>query len=151
LTGSEVLPKTSTKAIGIAEFLPSANRNMIIYRVNVINIDNITMGDLHIGKSGEFGPVVVTLFKSVTPLVFHVVGGSYFLAQETITSSDLQAHLYGKQISDLINSMKNGQVYVNIHTKQYPKGEIRGQIIIPTTTTMTTCGFLNNNLSSNFK
>jgi hypothetical protein len=93
ISDCEVLP--NTKAIGIAKFLPSADGTMIGYTINVTNIDNVTMGDLHVGKAGEFGPVVV----------------------------------YGKQISDLVNIMKNGQVYINIHTQRNPKEEIRGQII----------------------
>jgi hypothetical protein len=35
----------------------------------------------------------------------------------------------GKQISDLVSIIKNGQAYVNIHTEQNKNGEIRGQIL----------------------
>ena len=48
----------------------------------------------------------------------------------TITSSDLQqGPLVGKQISDLVNLMNNGQAYVNLHTQQNMNGEIRGQVM----------------------
>jgi CHRD domain-containing protein len=97
LTGSEVVPKTSTKAIGVGEFLPSTNKTMVAYTVNVTNIDNVTMVDIHEGKTGEEGPVAVTLFKSAADSAFHVPGGSYLLAQGNITSSDLQGSVYGKQ------------------------------------------------------
>ncbi len=40
--------------------------------------------------------------------------------------------MQGKQISDLANAMKNGTTYVNTHTEQNPNGEIRGQIMSPT-------------------
>ncbi len=38
----------------------------------------------------------------------------------------------GKQISDLVNLIKSGQVYVNVHTQKNTNGEIRGQISQPT-------------------
>jgi hypothetical protein len=46
-----------------------------------------------------------------------------------ITSSDLQGPLAGKQISDLVDIIKNGGAYVNLHTNQNQNGEIRGQIM----------------------
>jgi hypothetical protein len=46
-----------------------------------------------------------------------------------ITSSDLQGPLAGKQISDLVDLMKSGGAYVNVHTNQNQNGEIRGQIM----------------------
>jgi len=44
-----------------------------------------------------------------------------------ITSSDLQGPLADKQISDLVNIIKSGGAYVNVHTQQNQNGEIRGQ------------------------
>jgi len=46
-----------------------------------------------------------------------------------ITSSDLQGPLADKQISDLVNMIKSGGAYVNVHTQQNQNGEIRGQIM----------------------
>ncbi len=40
--------------------------------------------------------------------------------------------MQGKQISDLAAAMSNGGAYVNVHTEQNPNGEIRGQIMSPT-------------------
>ncbi len=47
----------------------------------------------------------------------------------TITSSNLQGPMAGKQISDLVNLIKSGQSYVNVHTEKNKNGEIRGQIL----------------------
>jgi hypothetical protein len=33
----------------------------------------------------------------------------------------------GKEISDLISAIDNGQMYVDVHTEKNPDGEIRGQ------------------------
>jgi hypothetical protein len=48
-----------------------------------------------------------------------------------ITSADLEGPLAGKQMSDLVDIMKNGGAYVNVHTQQNQNGEIRGQISSP--------------------
>jgi CHRD domain-containing protein len=57
-----------------------------------------------------------------------VIDGTCLLAEGKLTSFDLQGSVYGKQILDLVNIVKNRQAYVNIHTKQNPNGEILGQI-----------------------
>src|ERR671910_8474 len=45
-----------------------------------------------------------------------------------VTAVDLQGPLKGKTVNDLIQLINNTKTYVNIHTEQYPNGEIRGQI-----------------------
>ena len=50
------------------------------------------------------------------------------LAQGDISSSKLEGPLKGKQISDLTKLIEDNDAYVNVHTKQNPNGEIRGQI-----------------------
>jgi hypothetical protein len=58
------------------------------------------MTHIHKGKSGENGPPVAALQ----------------MRKGKITSSDLQGPLAGKQISDLVDLIKNGQAYANVHT-----------------------------------
>jgi hypothetical protein len=36
--------------------------------------------------------------------------------------------LAGQPFSALINALNNGTAYVNVHTNQFPAGEIRGQV-----------------------
>jgi hypothetical protein len=61
------------------------------------------------------------------------------LAEGTITAADLTGPLLGAPLTDLIDQMRQGSAYVNIHTNDsvdppesgpgdYRKGEIRGQI-----------------------
>jgi hypothetical protein len=50
------------------------------------------------------------------------------LSQGTITASNLTGPLAGHPLSDLIDIMDNGTAYVNAHTKNFPLGEIRGQV-----------------------
>jgi hypothetical protein len=39
----------------------------------------------------------------------------------------------GKAISDLIAAMKNGTTYVNVHSTDFPDGEMRGQLMANST------------------
>jgi len=50
------------------------------------------------------------------------------LAEGTITASDLVGPLAGQPLSALIEAMRAGNTYVNVHTVQFPAGEIAGQI-----------------------
>jgi hypothetical protein len=126
LTGQDEVPPTNTKATGTADFAVHSNGKIMNYSVNVNNIDKVTMVNLNQGKKGENGPVVVPLirFKSLTPT--GPINGQ--LAQGNISSIDLKGPLKGMQISDLTRLIEDNNTYVNIQTKLYPDGEIRGQI-----------------------
>jgi CHRD domain len=82
------------------------------------------MAHIHSGKAGENGPVVVWLYNSTTPS--GPING--MLSQGNTTANDLVGPLKGKQMSDLVKLINDGQAYANIHTESNPKGEIRGQI-----------------------
>jgi hypothetical protein len=82
------------------------------------------MAHIHQGKTGENGPIVVTLFKATTA----TGSKNGILARGTITSDNLEGPLKGKQISDLVKLIEDGNAYANVHTQQNPKGEIRGEI-----------------------
>src|SRR5919201_4096958 len=71
MTGSEeVLPKT-TKATGTAEFIFPHDGKTLSYKISVKDIHSVTTANIHNGRKGENGPVVVTLFRSrtVNPLL----------------------------------------------------------------------------------
>jgi hypothetical protein len=128
MTGKEEVPPKDTKATGDAEFtkllLSRISRDMD-YRVNVTNMDKVTMVHIHLGKVGENGPPVVWLFNSTSNPTGPMNG---MLSQGKITSNDFVGPLKGKPISDLVKLINNGQAYINVHTEPNPNGEIRGQI-----------------------
>jgi hypothetical protein len=118
LSGSEEVPPVQTKATGVAEFTPG--EDSVAYSINATNIQGATAGHIHLGKEGENGPVVVTLFKYDSPMNEVSESG-------TFTADNLEGPLAGKQLSDLAIAGANGTLYVNIHTEQNHNGEIRGQ------------------------
>jgi hypothetical protein len=124
MTGTQEVPPKDTKATGTATFVPTPDQMTLAYRVSS-NTDYNTMANIHKGKAGENGPIVVTFFTSPTP------GGIIpFTAHGNLRADDLEGPLAGKQITDLIKMIKDGDAYVNVHTVQNPNGEIRGQISI---------------------
>ncbi|MFL6455838.1 MAG: CHRD domain-containing protein [Nitrososphaeraceae archaeon] len=112
LTGKDEVPPVDTQATGTAQFQLSSDGKEINYDLTTANLQGFMMAHIHQGKAGENG-------QPVAPLQ---------MGKGKITSSDLQGSLAGKQISDLVDLMKNGGAYTNVHTQQNQNGEIRGQI-----------------------
>ncbi len=50
------------------------------------------------------------------------------LSQGSFTSNDPVGPLKGKQMSDLVKLINDGQAHANVHTQTNPMGEIRGQL-----------------------
>jgi hypothetical protein len=113
LSGKDEVPPVRTLAIGRAQFETSADGKQINYGLSATNLNGFMMAHIHQGKAGQNGQPVAALQMGIGK----------------ITASDLQGSLAGKQVSDLVNLLKNGQAYVNVHTQQNQNGEIRGQII----------------------
>jgi hypothetical protein len=113
LTGKDEVPPVNTQATGMAQFQLSSDGKELNYDLSGTNLQGFMMAHIHQGKSGENG-------QPVAPLQ---------MGKGKVSSSDLQEPLAGKQISDLVDLMKNGGAYVNVHTNQNQNGEIRGQIM----------------------
>lgn len=124
LSGSEEVPPVDTLATGSAEFTAPHFDN-IGYSVNVSNINKVTAAHIHSGKTGENGPIVVTLFKTESPSPDPMNG---ILTSGNISNADLEGPMAGKTLIDLNKAMELGETYVNVHTEEHPNGEIRGQI-----------------------
>jgi hypothetical protein len=128
LTGAEEVPPVETRAQGQAIFMLSKDGETLFYKLIVANIENVVQAHIHLAASGANGPVVVWLYPSGPPA--QLIPGRFngVLAQGAITAADLAGPLAGMTISDLIAAIEAGNAYVNVHTSQYPAGEIRGQI-----------------------
>lgn len=92
------------------------------YLLSVNDIRNVTAAHLHQGKPGSEGPVIAPLYIGAKR------AGEFdgLLAEGTITARDLRGPLAGKTLDDLLTLIRNGDVYVNVHTDQHPAGEISG-------------------------
>lgn len=113
LTRKDEVPPVNTQATGMAQFQLSPDGKDMNYDLSATNLNGFMMAHIHQGKAGENGQPLTA------PLS---------IGKGKITSSDLQGPLAGKQISDLVDIINNGQAYVNVHTDKNQNGEIRGQI-----------------------
>lgn len=121
LSGTQEVPPNESPAGGSAWVKTSGDK--IEYEVNVTDIDKANAAHIHMGESGKNGPVVLTLFKD-NPT--ELKAGK--LAEANLTASNLEGPLKGKSVSDLITAIKDGKAYVNVHSTDFPDGEIRGQL-----------------------
>jgi NADH dehydrogenase/NADH:ubiquinone oxidoreductase subunit G len=126
LSGKDEVPPTKSIANGTAKFLVNENDSQISYWVNLTRLKKIIQAHIHNGTSGQNGDVLVNLSNSKSA---KNPDNPEIQLTGTITKDDLQGPLKGRELSDLLIVMRNGQAYVNAHTEIYPKGAIRGQIM----------------------
>ena len=123
MSGDEEVPAVDTLAQGQAIFHLSKDGETLEYKLIAANIENVLASHIHLAPSGVNGPIVAFLYVGPIPGRFDGV-----LARGTITAANLVGPLAGQPLSALIAAMEAGNTYVNVHTTQYPGGEIRGQI-----------------------
>ena len=140
MSGDEEVPPNASKGRGNAVFQLNAAGDAIDYQLSVANIENVFMAHIHIAPAGVNGGVVVWLYPGVTPGPAPAGGGRIdgVIANGTFTAANLVGPLAGHPLSDLVDAIKSGNAYVNVHTSDgvstttapgnIPGGEIRGQV-----------------------
>jgi hypothetical protein len=132
LTGAEETTSTPgvfgtlTGAVGTATVAVDAANEEIAVTLALFNFETgTTAGHIHVGPRGVAGPVVLN-FPMPTgrtgdvPLSFRL-GRAAFVARPEIGINTM---------ADAIQSIVGGGAYVNIHTSEFPAGEIRGQLTV---------------------
>jgi hypothetical protein len=137
LTGAEEVPARQTRAQGQAVFQISPDESEVSYRLIASNIQNVTQAHIHCGPAGANGPVVVWLYpnpSATAPLPGN--GGRHdgVLAENTFDSSHVRPTTNPNcpggvaTLADVLDRIRTGHAYVNVHTAQFPPGEVRGQL-----------------------
>ncbi len=117
LSGDEEVPSVDTKATGQTIFQLNKKDSVLHYKLIVANIKNVRMAHIHMAPAGENGGVVAWLYPSAPPP--QLIEGQFqgVLAEGTVTADDLTGALGGASFGDLIEAIKAGNTYVNVHTK----------------------------------
>jgi CHRD domain len=125
LSGKEEVPPTESSASGWAKFVTDVNGTQVSYWVNMTGLNQITGAHIHNGSAGQNGDIVVTLSQQES-----AEGGDNVTLslKGNITKDGLEGPLKGKELSELVSLMSDGNVYVNVHTDEFKNGAIRGQI-----------------------
>ena len=139
LDGAQVLPEPNkTPATGQAELRLSPDRKQIGYKVTVDKLVNPVAVYVHLGSTTQNGPQVVKLWpqgtdRGKTGTVSGVITEGAFAA------TDLSGPMSGDALSDFVDELKAGNVYIDVRTSDglensrpgpgnFKLGEIRGQV-----------------------
>ena len=146
MTGDEEVCPTCTtstpadsRAQGEAIFRVSADGSTVDFRLIASNIDNVIMWHIHCGAAGTNGPVRMWLYPVIGPTGAPGPSGTGphngVLASGTFSPTGVVC----PDGTPLLNAMRAGLTYVNVHTNDgvdgpntgpgdFPGGEIRGQL-----------------------
>jgi hypothetical protein len=118
LNGSEQVPPVQTKGTGDAKLTYNPDTRVLTWNVRYNDLSSqVTMAHFH-GPAKEGA--------NAKPVIWMTKKGQ---ATTLPTSGDItgEATLTQDEAKDLVA----GQYYINVHTKEHPDGEIRGQVMPP--------------------
>lgn len=119
INGQQEVPPTNSQAYGTASFVIDDVTREMSGSMNLFDLPlGVIIGaHLHYGPVGVNGPVWFDILANQTPGSPQVNGNMItFIFRGTLVSA--------ANIPDIIN----GDAYINVHTQQFPGGEIRGQV-----------------------
>ena len=112
LNAEQEVAEVNSDATGLATFNLSKSGMEVNYRVVAQGLTGpIMMAHLHNAPAGVDGPVVVDLGDGIDG---NVISGSFNPAD----------------FENLLEQMMAGDIYINVHTAEFPAGEIRGQLML---------------------
>lgn len=131
LSGVEEVPANTSTMSGRAHFVESYSRtgSEMHYQLIVHDGKDITGAHLHCGPRGVNGPVIINLLKEESKTFVHGELASGVIEQNDILAAGATCTPNIRTVAHLTQAMREGKVYVNVHTTQYPGGEIRGQVL----------------------
>ncbi len=139
MDGTQCLPDPiTTPATGAVELRVSADGKTINYKITLNKLSNASQADLHIGAASQNGQAVVKLWPrgDATGKRGEFSG---VLVEGSFDAGDFSGPMTGSPMADLLEEMRAGNTYVNVHTYDgvdppysgpgdYRVGEIRGQL-----------------------
>jgi hypothetical protein len=136
LSGDQEVPPHTTSATGQVTF-QLRDETQLDFTLNMLDVTNFTAAHIHCAPAGENGAVGATLFGPLPP----GMGGpvDMFTIQAAITAPDAGNGCGWADVAAVVEAIRNGNAYVNVHTDDgddppdtgpgdFPGGEIRGQI-----------------------
>jgi hypothetical protein len=125
LTGGEETPAVLTGAVGTAAVSVDVTNSELSITLSLFNFPtSTTAGHIHVGPRGVAGPVVIDLG------IPRVVGDLAFTLRANAARFTARPEIGIITMTDAIQAIVGGNAYINIHTTQFPAGEIRGQLTV---------------------
>jgi glucose/arabinose dehydrogenase len=125
LDGAHEVPMVMTTAGAEAEFKLDHEGRLRFELEATAHIENATQAHIHLGARGQNGPIVAFL------LPFNAAGVDFEegdeIAEGRLTDADvIERPGFDGTVAALVERMRQGRAYVNLHTTAFPGGEIRG-------------------------
>jgi hypothetical protein len=129
LNGFEQVPTLYSNGTGMFTAALISNGTILTYKLSFAGMTNVTAASIGFGEPGVAGGVIA-----------YLCGGGHELACPTspgsVSGNITAANVVGPtsqgvaagNFAALVAALRNGAAFVNIQTKAYPSGEIRGQI-----------------------
>ncbi len=113
LSGAQQVPPVKTAGHGNAHLTFNPANDMLTWDVTYAAMSSpVTMAHIHTGAAGKNGGVDIWLTKKGHPVMSPIKGSAKLTAAQ-------------------VKLMMADDLYINVHTKKHPAGEIRGQIVPP--------------------
>ena len=126
LSGDNEVPPVETDTSGTAILHVDQNLSEIRLKLNVRSGEaalGAAGAHFHCAPAGANGPVVAFIAGSFPP----GYDGAFEL-RATLTDASIINPACGATIMELVGSMLDGNVYLNVHSTAHPGGVIRGQV-----------------------
>lgn len=129
LDAAQEVPPVESRATGEAEYQLVEDGTHLQFWHEFRSLHSIVAAHLHLAPEGENGPVVASLLSSDFDPDSREGRRARRGFEGELTAADLTGPLAGQPLDALIGAIQDGEVYINIHSEDYPSGEIRGQLM----------------------
>lgn len=129
LSGANEKPNAvQTSANGTATLVMFGNpADSITFDVKVAQIDSVTASHIHAGDVNTFGSIIFGFPSTNPPQSFTTL--TQFQKGVITRASTFSGIFATAGFDSLITRLRAGTAYVNVHTKKYPAGEMRGNLV----------------------
>lgn len=135
--GTQETPANASVGRGHLDLTISADGTQISYTLVYPSVPGgVTQAHLHLGQLSVAGGIFLFLCTNLGngPAGTQACPDAPGQVSGTWTASDITSGAAGQGIAPgdfkaVLRSIRNGVVYVNVHSHTYPPGEVRGQIL----------------------
>jgi len=113
LTGAQQVPAVQTNGTATADLTYNPDSRMVSWTIHYTDLSSaVTMAHFHMGTAGQNGKPTLWLTKRGSKPANPIKGHAKLTAEQA-------------------KQFLAGDWYINVHTQDYPAGEVRGQVTPP--------------------
>jgi hypothetical protein len=130
LSSFEEVPAVSTTGAGEFRAQLSREENSLAFELEYSGLEGgaVQAAHVHLGQAGVNGGIMFFLCGGGTQVACPASGKITGVVSESSILGPAEQGIAPGQFAEALRAMRSGVAYVNVHTQQFPGGEIRGQI-----------------------